>query len=275
MNSKLTILLRWMPALSAVLLTACPSPFKGVPASRAAESFVIAASPSLHAPLTALARAFEAAHPELAVKVSFEPGLEMRRTIAQMENLGERVHRQGPIHIVAPGGDELIIRLAQKQYVHADTRTIYATRPLVLVVPESLVDAPSSFDAALIDRRWRVAVADPAITPLGQETKDCLASMGVAPRARLDVAIDSRAVLDHVLRGEADAGIVFGPEAAQERDRVRVAAVAPAAHHRPRALSMAVERQCADRARCEEFLSFVRSSPAQEVLRRLGYGLPQ
>lgn len=181
---------------------------------------------------------------------------------------------RGPVHIVAPGGDELITRLAQKQYVLPETRTLYATRPLVLVVPESLVEAPAGFEAALSGGGWRVAVADPAMTPLGQETGDCIASMGLARVARLDVAIDARAVLDHVLRGEADAGIVFGPEAAQERDRVRVVAAAPVEHHRPQVLSMAVERQCPSRTRCEEFLAFVRSVTARELLAQLGYGPP-
>jgi molybdate transport system substrate-binding protein len=244
-------------------------------AAGSAERLVIIASPSLRAAVTTLARAFESAHPGLAVTISFEPALEMRRTIARMENQGGGARERGPIHIVAPGGDELISRLAQKRYILEETRTVYATRPLVLVVPESLVDAPASLEAALGDPRWRVAVADPAITPLGQETRDALASMGLAQAARLDVAIDSRSVLDHVLRGEADAGIVFGPEAAEERERVRVAAVAPAEHHRPRVFSMAAERQCPDRARCDEFLTFARSSTAQALLRQLGYGLPQ
>lgn len=261
----------WCLVASFSLLPLCLTPDAG-----AAESFVIAASSSVRVPLEVLARAFERIHPEIQVRLSYEGGLDLRRTIAQVENEGLTVFEQGPIHLVAPGGDELIARLAQKQYVFAETRTVYATRPLVLVVPESLVDAPTSFESVAQEPRWRVAVADPAITPLGQETAACLESMGIgrALAPRLDVAMDARGVLDHLMRGEADLGILFGPDAVKEQERVRVVAVASESHHRPRFLSMAMERRCPNRARCAEFLSFIGSPAAQDLLKQLGYGLP-
>ncbi len=245
------------------------------PSEASAESFVIAASPSVRVPLEALARAFETAHADVRVYLSYERGLDLRRTIAQLENEGLKVAEHGPVHLVAPGGDELLTRLAQKQYVLPETRTVYATIPLVMVVPESLIEAPASFESIAQDPRWRVAVADPAITPLGQETAVCLESMGIARTlaSRLDVAVDARGVLDHVLRGEADVGILFGPDAVQEQERVRVVAVAPAGHHRPRIYAMAMERSCPNRTLCTEFLSFARTPTAQDLLRRLGYGL--
>lgn len=241
-----------------------------------AETFVIAVSPSVRVPLETLAHAFEALHPDVLVHLAFERGLDLRQMIAQLENKGSIVVEHGPVHLVAPGGDELVTRLAQKQYVIPETRTFYATRPLVLVVPESLVDAPTSFETIAEDARWRVAVADPLVTPLGQETSACLQSLGIAQAlaGRLDVALDARAVLDHVLRGEADVGILFGPDAVAERERIRVAAVAPERHHRPHMYSMVMERSCPNRTRCAEFLSFVRSPVAKEQLRQLGYGIP-
>src|SRR4051794_25521046 len=85
----------------------------------AKEPLVIAASPSLAAPLGALGRAFEATHPDVTVRLHFNSGLEMRQTIAAMQNttIGQYFIEKGPIHIIAPGGDELITRLEQKYYV--------------------------------------------------------------------------------------------------------------------------------------------------------------
>jgi molybdate transport system substrate-binding protein len=247
-------------------------------AAFASEPLVIAASPSLAQPLKALAAAFERLHPDVKVRLYFDSGLDLRRTIAAMENdpSGQYFIGTGPIHLVAPGGDELITRLEQRYYVLPKTRRHYATVPLVLIAPESLVDAPTSFEAMARETRMRVAVADPTLTILGQKTSELFKALGIAEalKGRLDVAIDARAVLDHVLNGQADVGLIFGPDAYEKRERVRVVAVASKQDSRPIMHSIAMERFCPDRPLCEKFLSFTQSAEAQTVLRQLGYESP-
>lgn len=244
----------------------------------ASESLVIAASPSLAAPLDALGRAFEATHPGVKVQLYYGSGLELRQTIATMENRDRTKYfiGSGPIHVIAPGGDELISRLVTRYYVLPETRTPYATASLVLVVPESLVDAPASFEAVAQDVRIRIAVADPKLTVLGQKTDELLHALGAADtwKGRLDVATDARGVLDHLMNGKADAAIVFGPDAVRESSRVRVVAVAPGTIDRPVIHSMAMERYCPNRTLCEDFLRFVRGADAQAMVKQLGYGVP-
>lgn len=250
-----------------------------IDSASASESLVIAASPSLAIPLEALSRAFEASHQHVKIRLYFDSGLDLRRTIAAMENnpTGQYFIGSGPIHIIAPGGDELITRMEQKYYVLPRTRRPYATVSLVMVVPESLVDAPSSFEALVQDSRLRVAVADPVLTVVGQKTDELLKALGIAAamKGRLDVATDARAVLDHVLNGQADIGIIFGPDAYDKRERVRIVAVAPEQAVRPIVHSLAMERYCPDRPLCEEFLAFSQSPEARRILKALGYGLPR
>jgi molybdate transport system substrate-binding protein len=250
----------------------------GIGLAASSEPLVIAASPSLATPLEALSRAFEASHQHVKIRLYFDSGLDLRRTIAAMENnpIGQYFIGSGPIHIIAPGGDELITRMEQKYYVLPQTRRPYATVSLVLVVPESLVDAPSSFEALAQDTRIRVAVADPVLTLVGQKTNELLKVLGIAEalKGRLDVATDARGVLDHLLNGQADVGIIFGPDASDKRERVRVVAVAPQKDIRPIIHSLAMERYCPDRPLCEEFLAFSQSSEARNILKGLGYGWP-
>ena len=80
----------------------------------AIETFLIAGSPSIGGLLKALGTAFEAKHPEVKVQLHQAAGLELRQLIATMENRDRNKYfiGSGPIHIVAPGGDELITRLA-------------------------------------------------------------------------------------------------------------------------------------------------------------------
>ena len=250
----------------------------GIGPAAASEPLVIAASPSLAAALEALSQAFEASHQNVKVRLYFDSGLNLRRTIAAMENnsTGQYFIGSGPIHLIAPGGDELITRLEQKYYVLPQTRRPYATVSLVLVVPESLVDAPSSFEALAQDTRIRVAVADPRLTVVGQKTNELLKALGIAEamKGRLDVGTDAHAVLDHVLNGQADVGIIFGPDAYDTKGRVRVVAVASEQAIPPIIHSLAMERYCPNRPLCEEFLAFSQSPEARSILKGLGYGLP-
>lgn len=93
-------------------------------------------------------------------------------------------------------------------------------------------------------------------------------------KGRLDVATDARGVLDHVLNGQADVEIIFGPDAYKERERVRVVSSAPEEVDRPILHSIAMERYCPNRGLCEEFLAFVQSPDAQNIVKGLGYGVP-
>lgn len=246
----------------------------------AIETFLIAGSPSIGDLLKALGTAFEAKHPEVKVQLHQAAGLELRQLIATMENRDRNKYfiGSGPIHIVAPGGDELITRLAWRYYVLPESRTPYSTESLVLVAPEQLVDAPSSFEALTKDSRIRIAVADPKLTVLGQRTDEFLRAIGGGQTTwadRLDVATDAKGVLDHLLYGKADVAIVFGPDAAREAKRVRVTATAPEQFDRPVTHSMVIERFCPNRGLCEEFLAFVRTPEAETIIKELGYGVPK
>lgn len=246
-------------------------------AGQSRDPLVIAGSPSLAVPLEALAAAYEAKHPNVKVRLYFDDGLDLRRTIAGMENsmVGQYFIGRGPIHLVAPGGDELITRLEMKYYVLPGTKRTYATERLVLVVPESLVEAPASFEELGQNASVRVAIAEPQRTNLGRQTEDVLQEFGLKERlqGRLDVATDSRGVLDHVLGGEADLGIIFEHEAVKERERVRIAAVAERGYQAT-VHSMAMERYCPNRALCEDFLAFIQTTEAQRIIRNTGYGVP-
>ncbi len=244
----------------------------------ATEQLVIATSPSMRVPVEALGRQFEKTHPEIRVRLFFDSGLDLRRTIAGMENSprGQYFIGSGPIHLVAPGGDELITRLEQKYYVLPGTKRPYAEVPLVMVVPEALVDAPTSFEALGTNETLRIAVGDPELTTLGHQTKQLLTTLGVwsSVEGRLDEASDTRSVLDHLLNGQADVGVLFGPDAVQESQRIRIVAVSERGTIPPVVHSMAMERYCPNRALCQEFLGFIQSAEAQKELQRLGYTPP-
>ena len=263
----------FLTALSLIVLVA----WRLTSEVHAAESLVIAASPSVKPPIEAISRAFEETHSGVTVKIFYDSGLSLRQRIASVENSGRSFANSGPIHLVAPAADEVITRLENKYYILPGTRRSYASTRLVIVVPESLADAPESFEALAGDRNVRVAVADPVRTEVGRMTESLLASLGLLTnlKGRLDVAADSSGVLDHVLSGNADVGIILSSTAARESERVRLAAVAPDQGYDPPVHSIAMERSCPNRVLCEKFLDFVQTEKARDVLKRIGYGPPR
>lgn len=248
----------------------------GAGQAHAAESFVIAASPSLKGLLERLGSGFEQAHPEVRVKLYFDSGLGLRQTIAGMENsmVGQYFVGSGPINLVAPGGDEVITRLQVKYYVLPGTKRSYAVDQLVLVVPESLVEAPGSLEA-IAQGNARLAIAERTRTRLGAQTADMLRASGIeeAFKGRLDMATDGRGVIDHVLSGQADVGIIFGDQAVDQQQRLRVVGVINKGYQ-PTVHSMAMERYCPNRRLCEEFLTYIQSAEAQRLVRQAGYAVP-
>ncbi len=244
----------------------------------AGESLVIAVSPGLKAPLAAIGKAFEARRPDVKVRLHVEPALDLRRTVASMENnLMVNIHRgRGLIHLIAPGGDELLTRLDSKNYIRPESRRVYAVEPLVLVAPESVVEAPASFESLAQDGRLRVVIADPAVTTVGQKSRALLLALGLweAVKGRLDVAADARGVIDHLMRGQADVGIVFGPEAVREQQRIRIAAVQTPGATETVVHSLAMEYECPDRMLAQQFIDFTQGEDAQAILRSLGYVSP-
>ena len=266
--------MRW---ISAVTVSVCvvagvscmpvQSPVRDAQAMRV---LVIATSPSVEAAIAQLGRAFETSHPNVQVRLSVDTSLDLRRTVAAMENQGKFFIGSGPIHLVAPGGDEVITRMEQKYYLLPETKVRYATEQLVLVAPESLSEAPESFGALGRMESIRIAVAD-RTTRLGVETDRVLAALRLKEKQR-DLASDQSGILDHVLSGQADVGVMFGQDAAKFQQRVRIVATAPAGLYNPIPHSMSMERYCPDRPLCEEFLQFAISPDGQAVLKRLGYG---
>lgn len=249
---------------------------EAVSAAFAMEQLVIAASPSVKVPLEALAHAFEERHPEVRVRIRYDSGLGLRQSIAAIQSSGRYFIGSGPVHLIAPASNELLDRLERRSYILPGTRTAYASVPLVLVVPESFVDAPRSFAALAEDRTRRLSIADPDVSELGLRTQSFLQATGLFGdfSDRLDMSQDAKGVIDHVLNGAADAGLVFASDAAREPLRIRIVARSTDEVHRPIVYSVAMDRYCANRSLCQAFLAFTQTAEAETTLKPLGYGLP-
>ena len=241
-----------------------------------AEPLIILASPRLEKPLVALAESFESTHADVHVKILLDSGLGLRGTIARLQNAGLYGIESGIVHIVAPADQQLIDRLEDRYYVLPGTRRPFATARLVLVAsadgPAPLPSVQELSTATAV----RIVVADPEVSELGHKTKSALDQLQWSSAAtdRLIVGHDVRGVLDRIIHGKAEVGILFEHQAVAAGPSVKIIAQLPEEAAPPIVYAMAMERFCPNRPLCRSFLDFSQSPEARKLLARLGYSAP-
>jgi molybdenum ABC transporter, periplasmic molybdate-binding protein len=136
--------------------------------------------------------------------------------------LQKQIETGAPIDISASAGEKQMDELAANGLIDTDTRRNFARNTLVLVTPsKSKINLTGFTDLSNPDVQ-KIAVGNPKTVPAGQYTEQLFDKLGLkdAVRSKLVFAEDVRQVLDWVIRGEADAGIVYATDAHAAGDKV-------------------------------------------------------
>lgn len=120
----------------------------------------------------------------------------------------------------------------------------------------------------------RVAIGDPANVPAGAYAKQFLERRGLweGLQGRLVFALNVRAALMLVERGEVDAGIVFTTDALSSESVERCFEV-DAADHDPIVYPAGIVKDGLDAALARDFLDFLRNGAGKDEFTKYGYSL--
>jgi len=80
-----------------------------------------------------------------------------------------------------------------------------------------------------------------------------------------------RQVLDYVMRGEVDAGIVYRSDALAAQDKARVVAAADETTHQAILYPAAIVKDNGRKQAAQDFINFVTSAEGQAILRKYGF----
>ena len=80
-----------------------------------------------------------------------------------------------------------------------------------------------------------------------------------------------RQVLDYVVRGEVDAGVVYATDAATRSKEIRIIAIAPEASHKPVIYPIAVVKGSKSEADAKAFISLALSPEGKKILQKYGF----
>lgn len=236
----------------------------GTSGAAVAADLTVSAASSLGNAFKSLAPAFEAAH----------PGTRVLLNVAASDALLAQISKGAPVDVFASADQDSMDRAAAQSLLVPGTRHDFVGNRLVLIVPASSSGAVRGLTDLQSATVQRVALGKPEGVPAGRYARGALeaARLWAAIQPKAVYAVNVRQALDYVARGEADAGFVYATDAATQQDKVRVVSVVPTAT--PLRYPVAAVAGGAQQALARQFIDFLRSPAAQEVLVKHGFVAP-
>ena len=205
--------------------------------------------------------------------------LEIRSGIGSDFNFGasgilqKQIEAGAPVDVFASAGASQMDDLQAKGLILKETRRDFARNALELILPAGHKLSFSSFSDLSSSKLRRLAIGNPRTVPAGRYAEQTLRTLKImdALQSRLILAEDVRQVLDYVMRGEVDAGIVYATDVPVARGRVLDVARASEETHDPILYPIALVKDTRRKAAALQFIDTVFSADGQKILTKYGF----
>ncbi len=203
-------------------------------------------------------------------------GQEVELNFGSSGQLMTQIRRGAPVDLFISAAPKQVNELVAESLLDRASIQVLATNRLVLVVPRDAPPDVDSFEGLTDERFKRICIGQPDSVPAGEYAMQVLMKLGIAEalKPRLIFGANVRQVLSYVERGEVEAGIVYRTDALMSGDKVRVVATADPSWHAPIEYPAAVVTASGKREQAEQFLRFLRTEPARQILTKFGFGIP-
>jgi molybdate transport system substrate-binding protein len=236
------------------------------PAQASAEEMVLSVAVSMKEAVEEVGRTF----------ASSRPGLVLRYNFGSSGDLQKQIEAGAPVDIFISAAQRQMDELEKGGFIVPASRRVFARNVLIVIKPaDSRIDITRPGD--LLDARVRrIVIGNPKTVPVGQYSEESLRALGLWERVqpKLVFSENVRQALDYVVRGEADAGFVYGTDAATRAANVKEAFRPPEDTYRPVVYPAAVVATSRRRALAQSFLDLLTGRDGQATLARLGFQPP-
>jgi molybdate transport system substrate-binding protein len=190
--------------------------------------------------------------------------------------LAAQIQQGAPVDLFISADDEQMDKLEKSGRIDTASRRIIVDNTLVLIISPKEKDPPKSFADLAVDRGRKIAVGEPKTVPAGRYAMQALKALDLdhAVSSRLLYGESVRAVLSYVEQDDVVAGIVYGTDAKQAGDAVKVIATAEASSHDPIEYPAAVITGAAHADAAKRFLAYLSSEPAKKMFLARGFVVP-
>jgi molybdate transport system substrate-binding protein len=187
--------------------------------------------------------------------------------------LQKQIEAGAPVDIFASAGERQMDVLQKRGLILAETRRNLVRNVLVLIVPDDSHLRIHSFAGLVRPEVAKLAIGNPKTVPAGQYAQQALKYMKLWDRLeyRLVLAENVRQVLEYVVRGEVEAGIVYASDVPIAHGKAVVAAAAPADSHDPILYPIAAVKATEHRSEAQRFIDLALSRTGQAVLAKYGF----
>jgi molybdate transport system substrate-binding protein len=230
--------------------------------NQSAETLTVSAAISLKDAFDEIGKAFESKNGK---KINFNYGAS--------GTLQRQIENGAPVDVFASAGEKQMDELEKRGFVVSGTRRDFAQNSLVLIVPKNSKLNIQTFNDLTKSEVQKIAVGNPKTVPAGQYAEESLAKMNLqsALQSKLIQAENVRQVLDYVVRGEVDAGIVYATDALDAKENIIVVATVENSSHSPILYPLAITKNSNQTQAAQEFTDFVISLEGQEILKKYGF----
>lgn len=187
--------------------------------------------------------------------------------------LQKQIETGAPADVFVSAGTVQMDALMQRGLIDPESKTDIAGNALVAIVPTTHSNQVTDLNELSGANIARIAIGNPKTVPAGQYTEQALQQAGLAEtlRSRLVFGEDVRQVLEYVVRGEVDAGIVYATDAKIGGDGVRVAFVIPHDLHDQIIYPAAIVKASRHPDAAKAFIELVHSDTGRDILRSHGF----
>ncbi|WP_433139378.1 molybdate ABC transporter substrate-binding protein [Actinomadura nitritigenes] len=220
-------------------------------------TLTVLASSSLTEVFGEMSTAYRQTHPDVRVRPEFGGSAEM----------AERLAERDPGDVLATADTASLDQV--DRYLDGHRRAICGNSLTIAVGPGNPRRIQGLGD---LERRGLRVVAGASSVPIGRYTRQAFAKAGVTVRTSAE-EISSRAVLDEIRVGDADAGVVYITDLRSAGVAVSSVPI-PAAQNVTATYSAAAVREGPHRRDADDFVSWLVTPEAQRLFHKYGFTAP-
>jgi molybdate transport system substrate-binding protein len=188
-------------------------------------------------------------------------------------DLVKQIAGGAPVDVFASAAQKDMDDIDKQGIIVAGTRADFAANSVVLIVPVGTKTSLKSFEGLSAAEIKKIAVGNPKTVPAGRYAGEIFSyyRMLTSLKDKLIYAENVRQVLDYVVRGEVDAGVVYATDAAARSKEIKLVAAAPEGSHKPVVYPIALIKGTKSEADAKAIISLVLSPEGKKILQKYGF----